>query len=170
MTVEIMVPSLGESVTEATVAKWLKQPGDRVAIDDPVVELETDKATLEIAAPAAGTLTEIHAAEGADVPVGAVLGTIADGGGASSPHLPVALAAARRAPGEGSPAAALGRTGPAARKLIEETGLEPGRIAATGPDGRITKGDVIAARSQPAVPAPLPVSYTHLTLPTICSV
>ena len=79
MATEIKVPSLGESVTEATVAKWLKQPGDVVALDDPLVELETDKATLEIPAPAAGILGAILAAEGADVPVGAVLGTIADG-------------------------------------------------------------------------------------------
>src|SRR5437763_17174532 len=79
MATEIRVPTLGESLTEATVAKWLKQPGEAVAQDEPVVELETDKATLEIPAPAAGTLGEIRAAEGSDVPIGAVLGTIADG-------------------------------------------------------------------------------------------
>src|SRR5256886_5562653 len=79
MTIEIKVPSLGESVTEATVAKWLKQPGEAVEIDEPVVELETDKVTLEVPAPAAGTIGEIRAAEGTNVPVGAVLGTIADG-------------------------------------------------------------------------------------------
>ena len=79
MPTEIRVPTLGESVTEATVARWLKQPGEAVARDEPVVELETDKVTLEVPAPAAGTLGEIHAAEGANVPVGAVLATIADG-------------------------------------------------------------------------------------------
>src|SRR5438105_4650470 len=79
MAAEIKVPSLGESVTEATVAKWLKRPGEAVAIDEPVAELETDKITLEVYAPAAGTLAEILAEEGANVPVGAVLGRIADG-------------------------------------------------------------------------------------------
>src|SRR5438309_187346 len=87
MAAEIKVPSLGESVTEATVAKWLKRPGEAVAIDDPVAELETDKITLEVYAPAAGTLAEILAEEGANVPVGAVLGRIADGATAA-PHPP----------------------------------------------------------------------------------
>src|SRR5579863_9267648 len=84
MTSEIKVPSLGESVTEATVARWLKQPGEAVAVDDPVVELETDKVTLEVFAPAAGRLAEILAAAGANVPVGAVLGRIAEGEGAAA--------------------------------------------------------------------------------------
>src|SRR5215510_4836951 len=79
MPTEIRVPGLGESITEATVSKWLKQSGEPVAVDEPVAELETDKVTLEIPAPASGTLAEILAAEGANVPVGAVLGTIADG-------------------------------------------------------------------------------------------
>ena len=79
MATEIKVPTLGESVTEATVARWLKQPGDTVAMDDPLVELETDKVTLEVNAPAAGTLTEVVAAEGANVGVGAVLGVIGEG-------------------------------------------------------------------------------------------
>lgn len=85
MATEIVVPALGESITEATVARWLKQPGETVARDEPVVELETDKATLEIPAPAAGTLGEIRAAEGSDVPIGAVLGVIADGAAAAQP-------------------------------------------------------------------------------------
>src|SRR5436309_5085008 len=85
MAAEIRVPTLGESVTEATVARWLKQPGGRVARDEPLVELETDKVTLEVPAPAAGVLGEIRAAEGSNVPVGAVLGTIADAA-AASPH------------------------------------------------------------------------------------
>jgi 2-oxoglutarate dehydrogenase E2 component (dihydrolipoamide succinyltransferase) len=79
MATEIKVPSLGESITEATVAKWLKRPGEAVAVDEPVAELETDKITLEVPAPASGTLAEILAEEGANVPVGAVLGRIADG-------------------------------------------------------------------------------------------
>ena len=87
MATEIKVPSLGESITEATVSKWLKRPGEPVAVDEPVAELETDKVTLEVPAPAAGTLAEILAEEGANVPVGAVLGTIADGA-AAAPHPP----------------------------------------------------------------------------------
>src|SRR5437660_8652126 len=83
---EIRVPTLGESVTEATVARWLKQPGEAVARDEPVVELETDKVTLEIPAPVAGTLGEIKAAEGSNVPVGAVLGLVVDGVAAAAPH------------------------------------------------------------------------------------
>src|SRR4051812_46071310 len=79
MATEIKVPSLGESITEATVSKWLKRPGEPVAADEPVAELETDKVTLEVPAPAAGTLAEILATEGANVPVGAILGRIADG-------------------------------------------------------------------------------------------
>src|SRR5690348_18014725 len=80
MATDIIVPPLGESVTEATVARWLKQPGDVVAMDDPLVELETDKVTLEVNAPAAGTLTEVVASEGSNVAVGAVLGRIGEGG------------------------------------------------------------------------------------------
>src|SRR5438309_7879851 len=87
MAIEIKVPSLGESITEATVAKWLKRPGEAVAADEPVAELETDKVTLEVPAPASGTLSEILAEEGANVPVGAVLGRIADGLAAeAAPH------------------------------------------------------------------------------------
>src|SRR5579862_8891092 len=85
MATEIKVPTLGESVTEATVARWLKQPGDTVAMDDPLVELETDKVTLEVNAPAAGTLTEVMAAEGANVGVGAVLGVIGEGAAKPAP-------------------------------------------------------------------------------------
>src|SRR5215470_17213804 len=93
MATEIKVPTLGESITEATVSKWLKRPGEAVALDEPVAELETDKVTLEIPAPAAGTLAEILAAEGANVSVGAVLGRIVDGAAAalhrpSAPRLP----------------------------------------------------------------------------------
>src|SRR5207248_6431369 len=86
MTIEIRVPTLGESVTEATVARWLKQPGETITRDEPVVELETDKVILEVPAPAAGTLGEIRAGEGTNVPVGAVLGIIADGAAGSAPH------------------------------------------------------------------------------------
>ena len=89
MAIEIKVPSLGELVTEATVARWLKQPGDAVALDEPVVELETDKVNVEVPAPAAGTLAEILAGEGMSLPVGAVLGRIGDSAGAAAETAPV---------------------------------------------------------------------------------
>src|SRR6516164_587433 len=143
MATEIKVPTLGESVTEATVAKWLKAPGDAVAVDEPLVELETDKVTLEVNATAAGTLAEIVAPEGTNVGVGAVLGRIGDGAaGAKAAAKPAAKAAAAPAPAPAAkpaapavaakPAAAAATPGPAARKLIEESGVDPARIAGTG--------------------------------------
>jgi 2-oxoglutarate dehydrogenase E2 component (dihydrolipoamide succinyltransferase) len=166
MATEIKVPSLGESITEATVAKWLKHPGEAVVADEPVAELETDKVTLEVPAPASGTLSEILAEEGANVPVGAVLGRIADGAVGTLTH-PAAAALGSplsRIAGEGPERseageglAALERFGPAVRKLIEETGLDATRVAATGPGGRISKADVFAARvAAPAPPPPAP--------------
>src|SRR5271167_792420 len=127
MATEIKVPSLGESITEATVAKWLKRPGEAVAADEPVAELETDKVTLEIPAPASGTLAEILAEE-------------------TAPHpSPRPASGEREGPAqrEGEGQRALERSGPAVRKLIEETGLDTGEIAPTGPGGRITKADVL---------------------------
>jgi 2-oxoglutarate dehydrogenase E2 component (dihydrolipoamide succinyltransferase) len=167
MATEIRVPSLGESLTEATVSKWLKRPGEPVAVDEPVAELETDKATLEIPAPIAGTLAEILADEGVNVPVGSVLGRIAEEAPAATLTHPAPRAgsplsrsagegAARSEPVEGNPAA-LERSGPAVRKLIEESGLDTARIAATGPGGRITKADVFIAR-QPTPTAPAPIA------------
>jgi 2-oxoglutarate dehydrogenase E2 component (dihydrolipoamide succinyltransferase) len=166
MAAEIKVPSLGESVTEATVSKWLKQPGEAVAIDEPVAELETDKVTLEVNAPAAGRLAEILVQEGANVPVGAVLGRIEEGAAiAPSPHPAPTLTLpspglsrglrGREGEGEGeATAAALQRSGPAVRKLIEESGLDAARITPTGPGGRISKADVIALHA-PAPPTPV---------------
>jgi len=172
MTTEIKVPSLGESITEATVAKWLKRPGEAVAADEPIAELETDKVTLEVPAPASGTLAEILAAEGSNVPVGAVLGRIADGLAAgTAPHpspLPASgereippeplapLSGEREGPAkrEGEGQRALERSGPAVRKLIEETGLDAAKVTATGPGARISKADVLAAKVPAPVPAP----------------
>src|SRR6266403_1979433 len=135
MAAEIKVPSLGESVTEATVAKWLKRPGEAVAIDEPIAELETDKITLEVYAPAAGSLAEILAEEGANVPVGAVLGRIADGAEPAAPHPPadagpslsplargeglLSPSPRLRGEGRGEGQEVLERSGPAVRKLIE---------------------------------------------------
>jgi len=152
MAIEIKVPTLGESVTEATVAKWFKKPGDAVTADEPLVELETDKVTVEVNAPAAGALASIAVNEGTDVAVGALLGTIDEGAaGAETPPPPAA------------PARPLS---PAVRKLVDDNNLDPARIAGTGKDGRITKGDVLAAigagtatkqASAPAAPAAAPV-------------
>ena len=183
MPTNIVVPTLGESVTEATVSKWLKKIGDAVAVDDPLVELETDKVTLEVPAPAAGTLGEIRVAEGGTVPVGATLGVIADGPGAikgiaaparpvaaPAPAVPPSPASARPVPSPApavaaravapatapEPAAAADDVmAPAVRKLVEENALDPARIPASGKDGRLTKGDVLAyleARQKPAAP------------------
>jgi 2-oxoglutarate dehydrogenase E2 component (dihydrolipoamide succinyltransferase) len=164
MATEIKVPALGESVTEATVAKWLKKLGEPVAVDDPVVELETDKVTLEVNATAAGVLSEIRVAEGANVNVGGVLGTIDGTGKAAAPAAAAApKPAAKPTPAPAAkpePAAspALERSGPAARKLAAESGLAPEQIPATGKDGRVTKADVMTAlergAAQPAPSAP----------------
>src|SRR5579883_1983280 len=166
MATEIKVPALGESVTEATVARWLKKVGDTVAMDDPLVELETDKVTLEVNAPAAGTLSEITAAEGANVAVGAVLGRIGEGAAKAAPAAKPQPAAAVTQSETKAPAAApaaaqpgnvavLERSGPAVRRLVEENKLDPGKIAATGKDGRLTKGDVLTymERGAPTAPA-----------------
>jgi 2-oxoglutarate dehydrogenase E2 component (dihydrolipoamide succinyltransferase) len=158
MATEIRVPTLGESVAEATIAKWFKKPGDAVAADEAILELETDKVTLEVPAPAAGTLSEIAAAEGATVTVGALLGTISEGAAAAAP---AKAEAARRSekPAEAKQAApaARGETpppSPAARRILQEKGLEPGAIEGSGRRGQILKGDVIdaapAARPEPA--------------------
>lgn len=154
MAQDIIVPSLGESVTEATVAKWFKQPGDAVKADEPLVELETDKVTVEVPAPAAGVLKEQLVKEGDTVEVGAKLGTIDAGakGGktaeapkAEAPKAEAAKPAAGPAPV--APAAApaeASKNGPAAAKLLAEN-PQVNVAAGTGKDGRVTKGDVIAA-------------------------
>jgi 2-oxoglutarate dehydrogenase E2 component (dihydrolipoamide succinyltransferase) len=152
MATEIKVPALGESVTEATVAKWMKKVGDAVAKDEPLCELETDKVTLEVNAPAAGTLSEIRAAEGANVEIGQILGVIAEGAAAaavkaSAPAKPAAAPAPRPAPAAVAQAAPLS---PAVRKMVAENELQPAAIPATGKDGRLTKGDVIAYMEKPA--------------------
>ncbi|HWI26472.1 MAG TPA: 2-oxoglutarate dehydrogenase complex dihydrolipoyllysine-residue succinyltransferase [Stellaceae bacterium] len=174
MATDIKVPALGESVNEATVARWLKKVGDSVAMDDPLVELETDKVTLEVNAPAAGTLAEIAVPEGANVAVGAVLGRIGEGAAkAAAPAKPQPAAAVAqaevKAPAAAAPApagnvAVLERSGPAVRRLVEENRLDAAAIAATGKDGRLTKGDVLAhlERAAPAAagakPAPAPAA------------
>lgn len=144
---EIVVPSLGESVSEATIAKWFKKVGDSVAADEPLVELETDKVTMEVNAPAAGMLKEIAAAEGKTVAVGAVLGKIEVGAAGAKSAAP-APAAKAAAPAPAPAAAASPQAGPAARKLMDETGVKP--ESGSGKDGRVTKGDVLAAAASPS--------------------
>ena len=171
MAIEITVPTLGESVADATVARWIKTTGDAVAADEPVVELETDKVTLEVPAPAAGTLGEILAAEGATVEVGASLAMLNEGAAPAAPApeapakpaqakpAPASPAPATPAPVPAAPAAASAAAGmplsPAVRRLVEENNLNPAAIRGTGVDGRLTKADVLAhMKGAPAASAP----------------
>jgi 2-oxoglutarate dehydrogenase E2 component (dihydrolipoamide succinyltransferase) len=144
MTANIVVPALGESVTEATVAKWLKAQGEPVNADEPLLELETDKVTLEVFAPAAGVLSEIKVDAGQTVGVGAVLGVI--GAGAVQPAAKPASSEATKAPAKeaAKPAAVAEPLAPAVRKLVKENKLNAAEINASGKDGRLTKGDVLA--------------------------
>ena len=158
---EIRVPTLGESVTEATIGKWFKKPGDAVAVDEPLVELETDKVTIEVPAPAAGVLGDIAAKEGDTVAVGAVLGRIKEGAGAApakaaaQPAPPPSAAPAPPKPAAAAPAP----LAPSVRKLAAETGMDAAAVAGTGKDGRVTKGDMLAAIERAASqPTPVPQS------------
>jgi 2-oxoglutarate dehydrogenase E2 component (dihydrolipoamide succinyltransferase) len=167
---DIVVPTLGESVTTATVSRWLKQPGDAVKADEPLVELETDKVSVEVNAPASGTLSAIHAADGAEVEVGSVLGAIASGAMASSAGASVAPSskpAAKPDAGVNPPPRASGPVArpatppsdraaaleafPSATKRMTEAGISPVSVGAgSGKDGRITKGDVMEFLAKPA--------------------
>lgn len=173
MSIEIRVPTLGESVTEATVAKWFKQTGEAVAAEEPIVELETDKVTIELPSPAAGVLSEISVAEGDTVEVGALLGHLGEGDGAAPAPAPAKAAEPAQAPAPApAPAAAAEAApdpsiaepalSPAVKKLIDENGLDPAMITGTGKDGRIVKGDVLAvleARGEAvSSPAPAPAA------------
>ena len=168
MAIEIKVPTLGESVADATVARWIKSTGDAVKADEPVVELETDKVTLEVPAPAAGTLGEIMAAEGAVVEVGAGLAMLNEGAApaakAEAPETAAKEMAAKETPAKQEqakvPAASTAAPGPAAqpatapksdmplspavRRLVAENNINPAMIAGTGVDGRLTKADILA--------------------------
>jgi 2-oxoglutarate dehydrogenase E2 component (dihydrolipoamide succinyltransferase) len=165
---EIRVPTLGESVTEATIGKWFKKPGDAVAVDEPLVELETDKVTIEVPAPAAGVLGAIAAKDGDTVAVGAVLGQIEEGAGAAKskaqPAKPAAAASAPQAPPTTPPAPAPtppsdAPPAPSVRRLSAESGIDAAAVAGTGSDGRVTKGDMLAAIERAAA-QPTPVAAT----------
>lgn len=180
MATEIRVPTLGESVSEATIGKWFKKPGDAVKADEPLVELETDKVTLEVNAPSAGVLGEIVAKEGETVGVSALLGTIAAGGKGDT-----AVAQAAGKAGDGSvaeaekktaaiagepaikPAAKAADSGPAVARLAAESGVDPSSVAASGKDGRVTKGDMLAAiATGPAVAAAAPAAPAQARAPS----
>ena len=155
MTKEIRVPALGESVTEATISKWFRKAGDAVKADEPLVELETDKVTVEVPAPASGKLAAIEAAAGSTVNVGALLGMIEEGAAGAAP--PAKAAEAPKKVEAAAPAKAEAPLSPAVRKLVEENKIDTASIAGTGKDGRLTKGDVLAQLEKPAAaPAATP--------------
>jgi 2-oxoglutarate dehydrogenase E2 component (dihydrolipoamide succinyltransferase) len=175
MATEIRVPTLGESVTEATVAKWLKKPGEPVKVDEVLVELETDKVTVEVPAPAAGVLSEIAVSTGETIGVGGVLGRINGGTAVKSGNGSGGAGAAAKPPAQSQPAQTAKSAQPAAppaqpkaaatavaaqpaeqplspavRKAVAETGVDPSLVHGTGKDGRVTKGDVLATFEQRA--------------------
>ncbi|HKQ94723.1 MAG TPA: 2-oxoglutarate dehydrogenase complex dihydrolipoyllysine-residue succinyltransferase [Aestuariivirgaceae bacterium] len=169
MSTEIKVPALGESVSEATIAKWFKKPGDAVKLDEPLVELETDKVTIEVPSPAAGVLETVAAQTGETVKVGGILGAIGNGAAASQAPAPAPKpAAAGPAPtpkpaasaSPAAPAAEAAPLSPAVRKIVEEKKLDPQRMAGSGKDGRITKGDALQAAPKAARPAQPPAPIT----------
>ena len=171
---EIRVPALGESVTEATVGKWFKHAGDAVAADEPVVELETDKVTIEVPAPAAGVLADIAVKDGETVAVGALLGQIKEGAQAPSKTVaaplgrpdqktdttaPINAAEEEPRPREPSkaPASQPMPLAPSVRRLAAESGVEPASVTGSGKDGRLTKADMLAAIERAAA-TPIPVA------------
>src|SRR5690348_10229147 len=172
---EIRVPALGESVTEATIGKWFKRPGDPVAVDEPLVELETDKVTIEVPSPAAGVLADIAAKDGETVAVGALLGQIKESTAASSKGPPAptgrpdqktdTTAPINAAAEEPRPRPQVAAKPPAAplapsvRRIAAETGIDAATVPGSGKDGRVTKGDMMAAIER-AASAPTPVAQT----------
>jgi 2-oxoglutarate dehydrogenase E2 component (dihydrolipoamide succinyltransferase) len=169
---EIRVPALGESVTEATIGKWFKQPGDPVAVDEPLVELETDKVTIEVPAPAAGVLGDIAAKDGETVAVGALLGQIREGASAPATATPpppggpgqrtattTPTAAEASRPQTGTKPEAAAPLAPSVRKIAAETGIDVSTVPGSGKDGRVTKGDMMAAIER-AASVPTPVAQT----------
>jgi len=155
---DIRVPTLGESVTEATVGKWFKQRGDAVAVDEPLVELETDKVTLEVPAPAAGVLSDIAVKDGDTVAVGALLGQIKEGAGAAPKAAPAlkAVETPKAAPASPTKPTEMPMP-PSVRKMAAESGVDPSKVSGTGMHGQVTKGDMLSAIERAAA-VPTPVS------------
>src|SRR5690606_24262057 len=151
MSTEVKVPTLGESVTEATIGEWLKQPGDAVAVDEPIASLETDKVAVEVPSPVAGVMGQQVAAVGDTVNVGAVIATIEASAGNPAAAAPSPAPAAKAEAAAPAPAATgeaadtVPTLSPAVRRLVLEHGLDPSKIKGTGKDGRLTKEDVLAA-------------------------
>ncbi len=169
MATEIRVPTLGESVSEATIGKWFKKPGDVVKADEPLVELETDKVTLEVNAPAAGVLAEITARDGETVAPGALLGQITAGGaGAAAAPAPAAKPAAT--PAATAPASAPAKSGPAmppspaAAKIAADNKVDPATVTGSGVRGQVLKSDVLAAV---AAPGPVPAAPVAVRAPSV---
>ena len=173
---DIRVPALGESVTEATIGKWFKKPGDAVAVDEPLVELETDKVTIEVPAPAAGVLADIAAKDGDTVAVGTLLGQIKEG---VAPAAKAAPAATSPTPSQPQPAPPLQAApaaksadaplAPSVRKLAAESGIDAASVAGTGKDGRVSKGDMLAAIERAAAqptPVATPAAAVQVRAPT----
>jgi 2-oxoglutarate dehydrogenase E2 component (dihydrolipoamide succinyltransferase) len=185
MTIEIKVPVLGESITEATVGRWFKKPGDAVKADEPLVELETDKVTVEVPAPVAGVLGDILAAQGATVAIGALLGALNEGGASPAkgtvsapkpasppPETAKPAAPAKQTEAVSSPAAAAPPPAPAARKVLAEAHIDAAEVAGSGRRGQVLKEDALAAveakraapqpsqaprRESPSTPVPVPI-------------
>lgn len=167
MSTEVKVPTLGESVTEATIGEWLKQPGDAVALDEPIASLETDKVAVEVPSPVAGVMGQQVAAVGDTVNVGAVIATIEAGDGKSAAPAPApapakaeaaAPAPAATAPAAGEGVDTVATMSPAVRRLVLEHGLDPTKIKGSGKDGRLTKEDVLAAANAAPDAASAPAS------------
>ncbi|PVH27345.1 2-oxoglutarate dehydrogenase complex dihydrolipoyllysine-residue succinyltransferase [Pararhodobacter oceanensis] len=164
MSIEVRVPTLGESVSEATIATWYKAVGDAVAVDEMLCELETDKVTVEVPAPAAGVLSEIIAAEGETVGVDALLAMISEGAGAAATPAKEAPEAKAAEPAPAAEAAATGKAGedaPAAKKAMAEAGLTADQVQGSGRDGRVMKEDVqkaVASGAGASAPAAAPAA------------
>jgi 2-oxoglutarate dehydrogenase E2 component (dihydrolipoamide succinyltransferase) len=165
--VDVNVPQLSESVAEATLLQWKKKPGDAVAMDEILIEVETDKVVLEVPAPAAGVITEVIRPDGSTVTAGELIARIdseAKAAAAAAPAAAPAPAAAAKAPAPvpaaaptpAPPAAKAAVAMPAAAKLMADKGIRPDQVTGTGKDGRITKGDVLAGAAPKAAPAPSP--------------
>jgi 2-oxoglutarate dehydrogenase E2 component (dihydrolipoamide succinyltransferase) len=168
---EVKVPTLGESITEATLGEWLKQPGDPVQADEPIASLETDKVSVEVPSPVAGVMGAHKVAVGDTVEVGAVIGSVEEGeGAAKAAPAPAATPEPAPAPSEPNPAKTAGEQAPSGgveaaalspsvRRAVLEYGVDPATIKGSGKDGRITKDDVIAAAQKgSATPSPAPAA------------
>src|SRR5581483_1596740 len=179
MAVDIVIPALGESITEGTILRWLKNAGEAVERDEIVVEIETDKATMELAAPEAGVLSEILKPAGEKVEIGEIIGRVTPGAAAARPASAPAVTDAPTTAAPAQPQATAAPLSPAVRRLVEEHAVNPVDVAATGRGGRITKGDMlehVAAKAaapvtppavvpKPAAPPPIVTPLTNGNVP-----